>query len=188
MITQDWNIKPRGRTCAKCAAAFADRQEYMSRLTFGDGGYERRDCCLGCWAEADRTADTLSVWRGDYAMPPPPPPEPLKKETAESLLRALMAGNEPARANAIFILAVMLERRRVLVERQTRAREDGALVRVYEHRKTGETFIVVDPRLRLDQLEPVQAEVLAMLSAPVPAAEPAAAAPAVPQPAPASGA
>ena len=42
----------------------------------------------------------------------------------------------------------------------------GLKVRVYEHRKTGETFVVPDPGLRLDELEQVQQEVIALLGVP----------------------
>jgi uncharacterized protein (DUF2384 family) len=87
----------------------------------------------------------------------------LKKETAESLLRQFMETDDPSRRNAIFILAVMLERRRVLAERDVQAREDGVKVRVYEHRKTGETFLVPDPGLKLAELAHVQREVMDLL-------------------------
>jgi len=166
MINQDWDIKPRAAACGKCQTPFADLQEYVSRLTYGPEGYMRVDCCTSCWNEAESTPQVVSVWRGVFEMPPPPAPEPLKKETAESLLRALIEKNDPANSNVMFVLAVMLERRRMLVERDVRKQDDGKLVRVYEHRKTGDTFIITDPQLRLDQIEHVQTEVMAMLSAP----------------------
>ena len=166
MINQDWDIKPRAAVCGKCQAPFTDRQEYVSRLTYGADGYARQDCCAACWSEAESAPQAVSVWRGVFEMPPPAPPEALKKETAESLLRTLMDKDDPANGNVMFILAVMLERRRMLVERDVRKQADGKLVRVYEHRKTGDTFIIIDPQLRLDQIEHVQSEVMAMLSAP----------------------
>ncbi len=97
-------------------------------------------------------------------MPAPPPEETLKKETAESLLRQFMEDEDASRRNAIYILAVMLERRRTLVEKDVQVRKDGIKVRVYEHRKTGETFLVPDPELRLAELGHVQEEVVALLS------------------------
>jgi hypothetical protein len=57
----------------------------------------------------------------------------------------------------------MLERRRVLVERGIQRDPDGSVIRIYEHRQTGESFLIREPELRLDQLESVQAEVVAML-------------------------
>ena len=171
MINQEWDIKPRAMACGKCQAPFADRQEYMSQLTYGPEGYVRLDCCVACWSEADRAQQSVSIWRGVFDVPPPAPPEALKKETAESLLRSLVEKNDPANGNVMFILAVMLERRRMLVERDVRKQDDGKLVRVYEHRKTGDTFIITDPQLHLDQIEHVQVEVMAMLSPPAPAPE-----------------
>ena len=105
------------------------------------------------------------MWRGVFRLPPPPPEEPLKKENAESLLRRFMEEEDPAKENAIYILAVMLERKRLLLEQALQLREDGTLIRVYEHRLTGESFLIPDPRLRLDEIESVQEEVAVLLGA-----------------------
>jgi hypothetical protein len=70
---------------------------------------------------------------------------------------------ENKKASARYLLAVMLERKRILKEVETKRAEDGSLIRVYEHAKTGEVFIIPDPELKLDQLEEVQAEVGALL-------------------------
>ncbi len=54
----------------------------------------------------------------------------------------------------------MLERKRLLRPTDTRQDEaSGRRLLFYEHAATGETFVVVDPGLRLDQLEEVQREV-----------------------------
>ena len=159
---QEWNIKPRGEQCSGCSRAFADQEDFYSRLTFGQDGYARQDYCATCWQGPVRQG-ALSVWKSVFKVPPPPPPEPIKKETAESLLRELMQTEDPSKRNAIYILAVMLERRRILVERDVQMRDDGVKVRVYEHRKTGETFLVPDPQLHLAELRQVQTEVLALL-------------------------
>ena len=159
---QEWNIKERGETCQGCSKHFDDEEPFYSRLDFGAEGYTRRDYCAVCWTDSARRA-ALSTWKSVYKMPPPPEPEPLQKETAESLLRKLMEGEDPAKLNTIYILAVMLERKRILAEQDVQIREDGAKVRVYEHRKTGETFIITDPGLKLTELTSVQAEVVAML-------------------------
>lgn len=183
MLNQDWDIKPRGLTCGQCQTPFADQQAYMSRLVYGTEGYARLDFCLACWTSQPAAAEAVSVWKGTFQLPPPAPPkEPIQKETAENLLRRLMETNDLNRKNVVFILAVMLERRRLLVERDVQQRADGATVRVYEHRQTGETFLIPDPLLNLDQIEQVQEEVVAMLNASLPAnaAGPAAAGPASP--------
>ena len=78
-----------------------------------------------------------------------------------------MATNRPEHARAAYILALMLERKRLL--RPTGNHADEAAQRrllFYEHARTGETFVVVDPALRLDQIEEVQREVADLLKGP----------------------
>jgi len=162
-MAQDWDIRARADGCAKTGEPFADGQRIVSRLTFGAEGYQRQDYAEANWS-ADLQNGALSVWRGVFRLPPPPPEEPLKKETAESLLREFIAKDDFTRRNAIYILAVMLERRRILIERDVQQREDGAKIRVYEHRATGEIFLIPDPELKLAELEHVQEEVVALLS------------------------
>jgi hypothetical protein len=64
----------------------------------------------------------------------------------------------------VYVLAVMLERSRILVERDAHEQEDRTIIRVYEHRRTGESFVVLDPRLRLENIAEVQQQVVALLS------------------------
>lgn len=163
MYNQEWEIKPRAIICKMCQQPFPDGRIYVSSLRLNGAEYERIDCCENCWKQ-NACQDAFSVWKGTFHAAPPPPPEVLKKETAESLLRKLIEKNEPEYRNAIFILAVMLERRRILAEKEVQKKDDRIMIRVYEHRKTGETFIVSDPLLSLDQLGHVQEEVAALLS------------------------
>ena len=163
-MNQDWDIKPCNGSCGQCGTAFQDGQGYVSRLVVEQEGYERHDCCETCWAKPEvRGVSPHSAWKGVFRLPPPPPEEALKKETAESLLRKYMETEDPLKRNVIYVLAVMLERKRMLVERDNQVREDGTKIIVYEYRKTGEVFMVPDPGLRLDQLEQVQSEVAALL-------------------------
>jgi hypothetical protein len=162
-MAQDWDIKARGSACSGCQAAFADKQDYHSALIIAEGKYQRADFCVPCWSNAEPNLGPYSSWKGVFKAPPPKPEEPLRKENAEELLRRLMADEPEKRKNVIFILAVMLERTRVVVERDVQLREDGHLIRMYEHRKTGESFVILDPGLRFNQLEEVEAEVMEML-------------------------
>ena len=177
-MNQDWDIKPRSRVCQKCQTPFVDQQPYYTRLSFGKEGYERFDCCEPCWPQLEADPQ-YSSWKGLFKAPPPPPESVLKKETAESLLRKLMQDGTESTKNTVYILALMLERQRLLVENEVTVREDGTRVLLYEHRKTGEVFPIPDPQLRLDQLEHVQKEVSEMLAgeAPAPPATPAGDAP-----------
>jgi hypothetical protein len=162
-MAQDWDIQLRGEGCRVCDTPFADKQPYFSSLTFGEEGYARADYCERCWSGRSDDASPYSAWQGVFHLPPPPPEEALKKETAESLLRKLMEDDNPLHLNVIYILAIMLERKRILIERDVRTSDTDTLMRVYEHRKSGESFVVADPRLKFEALETVQEEVVVML-------------------------
>ena len=177
-MSQDWDIKPRNKECGACQTPFNDRQAYFAQLVFGEQGYQRADFCATCWPQQMQAQPHYSMWKGIFRVPPPEPERRVKKETAEGLLRELITADDATKGNVIYILAVMLERQRVLVEREVRTREDHIRFVIYEHRKSGESFVIRDPQLRLDQLESVQIEVLALLGAtprpaPVDPAQPA---------------
>jgi hypothetical protein len=161
----EWDIQTRGQTCTQCQQAFADKQAYHTLLSFGPTGYHRRDLCPACFSTAPREG-VFSYWQGEYKAPPPPPPEPIQKDTAESLLRKLCESPDAAQDAARYILAVMLERKKVLRHRDTVTNEAGKDLLVYEHAQTGESFTVCDPHLRLDQLQSVQEQVAGLLGAP----------------------
>jgi len=76
------------------------------------------------------------------------------------MLRQLMESQDPAHLNTRYLLAVMLERKRLL--KPQKSPEKGTLI--YEHASTGETFIITDPQLSLDDLVAVQEEVSGLLA------------------------
>ena len=80
------------------------------------------------------------------------------------MLRQLVTMDDPAMKNVVYVLAVMLERSKILVERDSKELADGTIRRVYEDRKQGDTFVILDPRLRLENLAEVQGQVVALLS------------------------
>jgi hypothetical protein len=88
----------------------------------------------------------------------------LARENAEQLLRRLVSLEDPP-ANACYVLAAMLERKRVLKQVKTEKSVNGCVL-IYEHRGAGDVFIVRDPQLRLDELENVQNEVAKLLRKP----------------------
>ena len=165
-MAQEWNIRPRGHTCNICATPFADRDACVSVLREAENTYERLDCHMKCWEAQSRDWEPFSEWEGTYEAPPPPATksEPVKKENAEELLRRLITLEDPAMGNVVYVLAVMLERGKLLIERDAKPHEGGGILRIYEHKQTGDTFVVLDPQLRLDNLSDVQQQVIALLS------------------------
>lgn len=154
----DWKIKSAGAACAATGRPFTDGAQIVSRLVRGPEGYERQDYAAAAWDESLRD-QAVCVWRGVYHAPPAAPAEPVRRETVESLLRRSVELDPPEDAGVVFILAVMLERKRVLIERDVDRREDGGVIRVYEHRQTNETFLIPDPELKLAELQELQRRV-----------------------------
>jgi hypothetical protein len=174
----EWNIQSRAHACTACGKHFADKEAYHTLLFDEKAEFNRSDICQACWQQqyGDGARDRkgfISYWQGVYEAPPPPT-DPIKKETAESLLRKLIELNDPQYIPAGFILAVMLERKRVLKVKEQLVR-DGKRVFIYEQPTTGDVFTIVDPNLQLNQLEQVQRDVAGLLEhglnppAPVPA-------------------
>jgi len=163
-MSQEWNIKSRGHVCSICSKPLADRSIVVSALKETPGGYERYDCHPECWKSQPRDWTPFSLWDGVYAAPVrEEKKEALKKEDAGEILRKLVVLDDPAMKNVIYVLAVMLERSKILVERDAKPVGEG-IRRVYEDRKNGDTFVILDPRLRLENIAAVQQQVVALLS------------------------
>ena len=164
-MSQEWNIRSRGHICSFCEKPLVDKAPLVSALKETTGGYERFDCHPECWKTAEKDWVPFSQWDGVYFAPKKEEKkETLKKEDAGELLRKLMTLDDPAMKNVVYVLAVMLERSKILVERDAKELEDGTIRRVYEDRKQGDTFVILDPRLRLENLSEVQQQVVALLS------------------------
>ena len=164
-MSQEWNIRSRGHVCTICQKPLVDKAPVVSALKEVNDGYERYDCHPECWKTQQRDWEAFSLWDGVYFAPVrEEKKEPLKKEDAGELLRQLITLDDPAMKNVVYVLAVMLERSKILVERDQKMLDDGTIRRVYEDRKQGDTFVILDPRLRLENLAEVQQQVVALLS------------------------
>ena len=169
-MTNDWTIQSRSIHCATTGAAFAEGEYFYTLLFHEKDGFRREDLCEEAFKNRAESPVPFSFWRSKFEPPQAAPPEPVSKQNAEDLLRAYMLESGPDHANARYILALMLERKRILREVEVKRGDDGSLTRIYERAKTGEVFIIPDPQLRLDQVEQLQMQVAALLGAPAPAA------------------
>lgn len=162
----EWNIQSRAHACGACGKPFAHQQAYHTLLFDEKSALQRMDVCHACW-QNENTASLrdrqgfVSYWQGVYEAPPPVT-EAIPRENAESLLRKLIEQADPRHAAAGYILAVMLERKRILKIKEQLVR-DGQRVFIYEHARSGDVFTIADPDLKLDQLEQVQRDVAALL-------------------------
>lgn len=162
----DWNIQARAHACEACGRSFVDKETYHTLLFDEKANFRRSDVCKGCWEKqysdgARERKGFVSYWQGIYEAPAPPV-EAIKKDTAESLLRKIIELNDPRYVPAAFILAVMLERKRLLKVKEQITGENQRVF-VYEQPGTGDVFTIVDPRLQLNQLEAVQHDVAELL-------------------------
>jgi hypothetical protein len=160
-LPNEWAIKHRADKCAVTQRPFAAGEYFYTLLFLDADGYRREDLSDEAWANRNDNIRPFSFWKSRYEPLPAEAPEPLPKENAEQLFRRLIA-SEDAPANACYVLAAMLERKRVLKQIKTENAERGRVL-VYEHGPTGDVFIVPDPGLRLDELEAVQNEVAELL-------------------------
>jgi hypothetical protein len=164
---EEWKIQSRNHFCSHCNNPFQDKDSCFTVLSHFPAGFQRQDFCASCWQSSGgpmvrEKAGVVSYWQGAYEPPSAPPPDPLPKEDAESLLRRMIERNDVVEKEARYILAVMLERKKILRHRETQKTGDRILV--YEHIGTGEIFAIPDPELRLDQLTEVQKRVAMMLN------------------------
>lgn len=156
----DWDIKSRSHVCTQSGREFQPGEIFYTVLMREGNGFRREDLCEEVWQSRNDNIQPFSFWRSKYEPPAPPPPEPLPHDDAESLLRRLIAENDPAYVNVRYILALMLERKRVL--RAMESHDEDMLV--YEHVETGETIVLSNPHLNLEQVPEVQREVSMLLA------------------------
>jgi hypothetical protein len=162
----EWHIQSRAHACEACGKTFSDKEIFHTLLFDEKQDFRRSDVCVHCWEKqfsegARERKGFVSYWQGIYEAPVPVP-DAIQKDTAESLLRKLIELNDPRHIPAGYILAVMLERKRLLKVKEQFVR-DGQRVFIYEHPKSGDIFTIIDPALQLNQLEAVQRDVADLL-------------------------
>jgi len=162
MMLAEWEIKARSHVCARTQVPFNDGETIWTLLFRDKHGFHREDVSAAAWSELKETAQPFSFWRSKYEAPPAAPTEPIQKESVEALLRRLLDEDRSEYLNTRYVLAAMLERKKILKPVDVRETGEDKIL-IYEHAKSGEAFLIVDPGLRLDQLDAVQGEVAALL-------------------------
>jgi hypothetical protein len=172
-MQQNWSIRSRAHECALTGRPFEDGESFHTAIYFdpAENGYVRRDVCADAWSQEIQERKPVASWKTIYQkVIAEARPEIAPKESAQELLQRFIEEGDPMTENARYILALMLERKRQIV--QTAEKEvDGAKMLFYENKKTGEIFIVRDPELKLDEIAQMQDEVATILAFGGPAAE-----------------
>lgn len=164
-MKEPWSIKSRARECAESGIAFKSGQKIRAAI-FPDpdsSGYLRKDFSTDAWGNREDKDKPFSTWITTYEPPVvEEKAEDVVDEDPETLLKRLVEEDEEFTENARYILAVMLERKKLLRETDTQEIPSGIL-RVYEHRKTGDVYIIKDPQIPLSDVDRVQEEVRQLL-------------------------
>ncbi len=164
-LAEPWHLRSRARECAATQLPFTNGQKIITAI-FPDresSCYLRKDFSVDGWKE--RPADSeppFSFWTTTYTSNASAEKPAIEKEDPEDILRRLIEEDEDHTENTRYILAVMLERKKAIRETDSQRTPNG-IIRVYEHRKTGEVLIVKDPDIPLSQIEAVQQEVIVLL-------------------------
>ena len=109
----DWEFQKRDSKCNICNNPFIDRQSYFTFLLYGDP-VRRIDTCLECAPYAE--GHIFCSWKGLFRIPVPPP-EPVPMDLSERLLRRFLTENSDDKKNVCYILAAMLERKKILIQK-----------------------------------------------------------------------
>ena len=164
-MKEPWSIKSRARECAESGDAFQSGQKIRAAI-FPDpesSGYLRKDYTIEAWENREGEENPFSCWLTTYEPPvTEEKAEDVVEDDPETLLKRLVDEEEEHTENARYILAVMLERKKLLRETDTQEIPSGIL-RIYEHRKSGDVYIIKDPQISLTDVDRVQEEVRQLL-------------------------
>ena len=164
-LHEPWSIKSRAHVCAVSERHFEDGESFCTAI-FPDpesSGYLRKDFSADAWDQrSEDDAVPFSFWQSIYRAPVKEEEVEITEESPEDLLRRLIEEDEEHTENVRYILAIMLERKKQLVEVDSQPTATG-IIRIYEHRKSGDVFIVKDPNIPLSEVEKVQDEVAILL-------------------------
>ena len=172
----EWRLRPRAARCAACGAPFAPGASGHSLLLpTGAGELERRDLCPACLAALPPATRDAAAAAWPFAVPRAakrPAAEAGARPSAERVWRDLLAHGAPADAPALYVLSLLLERSRTLIERRVTADAAGRRVHLYESRASGDVAAVPEPDLAPEALPAIQRRVAELLEHGLPAARP----------------
>jgi len=164
-LHEPWSIKSRSHSCSVTGRKFTEGETFYTAI-FPDeesSGYIRQDFSIEAWKNRKNDdPKPFSFWTSKYHLPVKEEEVRVTNESPEDLLRRLIEEDLEHTENARYILAIMLERKKQLVEADAQPTSSG-IIRIYEHRKSGDVFIVKDPNIPLSEIESIQQEVSELL-------------------------
>ncbi|HYF47816.1 MAG TPA: hypothetical protein VEJ63_00305 [Planctomycetota bacterium] len=187
MSEHEWKIAKSGQQCSACSAALnVVGKTYFSALFNTPEGLNRRDFCEECF-QKNRPDGVYYFWKTLHRD------EEEKNKRRQPVVDVdfvldffkRLEGEPgegqpqiPQRLPFRYILALMLTRKKVLVQDERRKNAAGQDVQVFKERRGGTAHEVVEPNLSADEISAVSAELGALLGLKAPEAPAAAPAPA----------
>jgi hypothetical protein len=160
----DWSIRPRAHLCAGTGKDFSDGEVVYTVLVAGEGGMERKDYAEEVWSQEGNRPTYFCFWKGKFRMQPAEIEKEPPAARAEAELRRRLSqpvATESPEARVIFLFALLLERRKILLVRERTTGPEGR-VTVYEHKVTGEVILVPEPEVKLSEVDRLRSEVEAL--------------------------
>jgi hypothetical protein len=133
-------------------------------LVAGEGGMERKDYAEEVWSQEGNRPTYFCFWKGKFRVQPPEVEKEPPAARAEAELRRRLSqpvATESPEARVIFLFALLLERRKILLVRERTTGPEGR-VTVYEHKVTGEVILVPEPEVKLSEVDRLRSEVEAL--------------------------
>lgn len=156
----DWNIRERAAFCTATGKPFKEGDVFYTMLFEEKGELVRKDLSEEAWTLRNDNIHPLSFWRSIFKEIPQEEKEALRREDAESELRKLLDQNKPENEKLCYLLALLLERKRIFRAREHATLNDQPVI-IYEHSETQETFVVPEKNFRLSEVEALQSELKA---------------------------
>ena len=175
-MIQTWNLRSRAHHCALSERPFVDGETHYTAIYLDPktAEYTRRDIALEVWAQEQTERTAIAKWKTIYHKTlTEAKPDITSRESPLTLLQRLVDEDKSYTENARYILAAMLERKRILSQTAVKENDQGDKMLFYENKKTGDVYIIRDPELRLDELASVQEEVATLLGFTSPGQPPA---------------
>lgn len=187
MAEFDWKIAKATQACCLCRQPFGPGQAYYSALFQAQDSFSRQDYCAGCFQDK-RPENVFYFWK---ATAPDQEAEARRAghrrrpvvdieyvfEFFKRLEEGAVSGQNSGAAQRLafrYILALMLTRKKMLVQDGRKAGANGGEIQVFREKRGGQAHEVSVPALSPDEVTAVTAELGVLLGLTPPAAPSAA--------------
>ncbi len=164
---ETWRLSVCSKHCYATNKAFEDNEPIVTALFLNpeSGSYSRRDWSESAWDSLNKEElNHFSFWHSTYQRKAKGALLQEVENSIEAEFRRSLAEVDSSEESIIacYLLALLLERRKGLVEKDVKAmtRADGSpyWVRVYEFKSSNEVCFVEDPDIDLNSIDETQSK------------------------------